>query len=59
MRSPQAALTIPLTDRCYAMDVVGPLAVLGTADRAIYIFNLNYPTTPVRVCAIADRAWCT
>lgn len=45
LRSSQPAASVSLTERIYAMDVVFPLLVAGTADRQISIINLNNPST--------------
>eukprot|EP01132_Coremiostelium_polycephalum_P003865 gene3865-4817_t len=42
-RSPTAAVSVELSDRIYAMDVLHPLLVVGTADRQVYIYNLEKP----------------
>jgi hypothetical protein len=49
LRSPQPALTVPLSDRCYGLDVVDMLAVVATADRQVSIFSLQQPATPYKV----------
>ncbi|KAI9342471.1 WD40-repeat-containing domain protein [Zopfochytrium polystomum] len=48
LRSPTAVATVPLPERCYTMDVSGPLLVVGTAERHIMIYNLANPGTPFR-----------
>ncbi|KAF9429745.1 hypothetical protein BGZ94_009644 [Podila epigama] len=40
--------TISLPERLYAMDSVFPLLVAGTADRHVYLYDLNNPTTPFK-----------
>ncbi|KAL1922595.1 uncharacterized protein VTP21DRAFT_10134 [Calcarisporiella thermophila] len=45
LRTSNPVATIQLPERCYALDVVFPLMVVGTAERHIQIFNLNNPTT--------------
>jgi uncharacterized protein YigE (DUF2233 family) len=50
-RSPNPVHTQPLSERVYAMDVRHPLLVVGTADRAITVFNLNNPGTPYKQLA--------
>ena len=41
--------TVQLPERCYTLDVVYPLMVVGTAERHIQIFNLSNPTTAFKV----------
>lgn len=41
--------TVQLPERCYTLDAVYPLMVVGTAERHIQIFNLSNPTTPFKV----------
>ncbi|KAF0482756.1 WD40 repeat-like protein [Gigaspora margarita] len=48
MRSPSPVLTVALPERCYAMDVIYPLMVVGTADRHVQIYNLGHPSTPYK-----------
>ncbi|KLO17102.1 WD40 repeat-like protein [Schizopora paradoxa] len=48
LRSPNPIATVNLPERCYTMDVVYPLMVVGCAERHIQIFNLTNPTTPYR-----------
>lgn len=43
LRSPTAIGTVALPERCYSMDVSGDLLVVGTAERAICVINLNNP----------------
>ncbi|CAM9478127.1 unnamed protein product [Chrysoparadoxa australica] len=40
-RQPQPTHTIKLPDRCYAMDVRGPMMVVATARRNILVYNLG------------------
>ncbi|EJD06999.1 WD40 repeat-like protein [Fomitiporia mediterranea MF3/22] len=47
-RSSTPVSTVQLPERCYSMDVMYPLMVVGTAERHIQIFNLTNPTTPYR-----------
>lgn len=44
LRSPQPIGTVQLPERCYAMDISGPLMVVGTAEKHVCIFDLNNPT---------------
>ncbi|CEQ41585.1 SPOSA6832_03312 [Sporobolomyces salmonicolor] len=44
LRTPNPVATVQLPERCYTLDVVYPLMVVGTAERQIQIFNLNQPT---------------
>ncbi|CAG8619893.1 14008_t:CDS:2 [Gigaspora margarita] len=46
MRSPSPVLNVTLPERCYAMDVIYPLMVVGTADGLVQIYNLGHPSTP-------------
>lgn len=48
IRSPNPVHTQQLPERVYAMDCVHPLLVVGTADRAIQVFNLAQPQTPYK-----------
>ena len=48
-RSPTPAHTQTLPERVYAMDVNYPLAVVGTADRNIHVYNLTNPQTPFKI----------
>lgn len=45
LRQQQPIGTIQLPERCYTMDVVNQLMVIGTADRHVCVVNLNNPTT--------------
>uniref|UniRef100_A0A6B2LAI3 Uncharacterized protein n=1 Tax=Arcella intermedia TaxID=1963864 RepID=A0A6B2LAI3_9EUKA len=47
-RSPQPALIVHLPERLYAADVRDNLAVVGTADKKITIYNLNNPNAPFK-----------
>ena len=49
LRSPTPASTVTLPERCYTLDVMYPLMVVGTAERHIQIYNLTNPTTPFKV----------
>ena len=44
-RSPSAALTVTLPERCYALSVTHPLLVVATADRHMLVYNLSNPQT--------------
>lgn len=48
LRSPQPLATVQLPERCYAMDSVGDLMVVGTAERHLLIFNLMNPAQPFK-----------
>ncbi|VDB96567.1 unnamed protein product [Peniophora sp. CBMAI 1063] len=55
LRTPQPIATIQLPERCYTMDAVYPLLVVGTANRGLEVFNLTNPnkafksyTSPLR-----------
>ncbi|KIM56897.1 hypothetical protein SCLCIDRAFT_131585 [Scleroderma citrinum Foug A] len=45
LRTANPVATVQLPERCYTMDVMYPLLVVGTAERHIQIFNLTNPTT--------------
>jgi mRNA export factor len=47
-RQPTPVHTQALPDRVHAMDVAYPLAVVGTANRRIQVFNLTNPATPYK-----------
>lgn len=49
LRSANPVATVQLPERCYTMDVLYPLLVVGTAERHIQIFNLTNPTTAYKV----------
>ena len=57
LRSPQPVSTVTLPERCYTLDVVYPLMVVGTAERHIQIFNLSNPTTAFKVCIVTRHAF--
>ncbi|KAG9086908.1 hypothetical protein FRC06_002819 [Ceratobasidium sp. 370] len=42
---------VDLPERCYTMDVVYPLLVVGMAERQIQLYNLTNPTTVFRTIA--------
>ncbi|CAE7055288.1 unnamed protein product [Rhizoctonia solani] len=44
--TPVAQVNLP--ERCFTMDVVYPLLVVGTADRQVLVYDLNNPTTVFR-----------
>ncbi|KAL2915301.1 RNA export factor gle2 [Polyrhizophydium stewartii] len=44
LRTPTPAFTLQLPERLFAMDVNGPLMVLGTAERHILVYNLTNPS---------------
>ncbi|KAH8112004.1 WD40 repeat-like protein [Phellopilus nigrolimitatus] len=48
LRQPNPITTVTLPERCYSMDVVYPLMVVGTAERHIQIYNLTNPSTAYR-----------
>ena len=48
LRSPQPMATVQLPERCYSMDSVGDLLVVGTAERHILVFNLANPASPFK-----------
>lgn len=39
-----------LPERCYTMDVLSPVMVVGTAERHILVYDLNNPNQPFKVC---------
>ncbi|OSX57656.1 hypothetical protein POSPLADRAFT_1174191 [Postia placenta MAD-698-R-SB12] len=51
LRTPNPVSTVQLPERCYTLDVVYPLMVVGTAERHIQIFNLSNPTTAFKTMA--------
>ncbi|PVU88112.1 hypothetical protein BB561_006020 [Smittium simulii] len=48
LRAQNPVITVDLPERCYAMDSLHPLLVVGTANRQMLIFDLNNPGTPFR-----------
>lgn len=48
MRAPKEQASVNLPERCYAMDVRYPLAVVGTAERHLLIYDLRKHQTPFR-----------
>lgn len=48
LRQPNPAHTQQLPERVYAMDVLHPLLVVGTADRTIQVYNLSSPQQPYK-----------
>ncbi|KAJ1927042.1 RNA export factor gle2, partial [Linderina macrospora] len=48
LRQPTPLGTVTLSERVYAMDSLHPLMVVGTADRKLYVFDLNNPTQPFK-----------
>ncbi|EIN09851.1 Poly(A)+ RNA export protein [Punctularia strigosozonata HHB-11173 SS5] len=53
---PIAILNLP--ERCYALDVVYPLLVVGCAERQIHIVNLTNPTT-IHKTVLSPLKWQT
>jgi len=52
LRAPQPVASVALPERVYAMDLVGDLLVVATAERHILLFNLSQnPTVPIRTIA--------
>ncbi|KAI0925711.1 hypothetical protein AcV5_008375 [Taiwanofungus camphoratus] len=49
LRTPNPVSTVQLPERCYTLDIVYPLMVVGTAERHIQIFNLTNPTSAYKV----------
>ncbi|GJE94513.1 WD40-repeat-containing domain protein [Phanerochaete sordida] len=58
LRTPNPVSTVTLPERCYTMDVMYPLMVVGTAERHIQIFNLTNPTTPFKTM-VSPLKWQT
>ncbi|CDO75792.1 hypothetical protein BN946_scf184934.g7 [Trametes cinnabarina] len=58
LRTPTPVSTVQLPERCYTMDVVYPLMVVGTAERHIQVFNLANPTTPFKTL-VSPLKWQT
>ncbi|KAJ2978865.1 hypothetical protein NUW54_g11229 [Trametes sanguinea] len=58
LRTPNPVSTVQLPERCYTMDVVYPLMVVGTAERHIQVFNLANPTTPFKTL-VSPLKWQT
>ncbi|KAH9902857.1 Poly(A)+ RNA export protein [Cubamyces lactineus] len=58
LRTPNPVSTVQLPERCYTMDVVYPLMVVGTAERHILVFNLANPTTPFKTL-VSPLKWQT
>ncbi|CUA77045.1 Poly(A)+ RNA export protein [Schizosaccharomyces pombe 972h-] [Rhizoctonia solani] len=48
LRQPSPIAKVDLPERCFTMDVVYPLLVVGTADRQVLVYDLNNPTTVFR-----------
>ncbi|KZV81698.1 WD40 repeat-like protein, partial [Exidia glandulosa HHB12029] len=47
LRSPNPIASVQLAGKCYALDVVFPLMVVGSSERKLQVFNLNQPGQPV------------
>lgn len=45
LKSSTPVSTVALPERCYTMDVVYPLMVIGTAEKHICVINLSNPST--------------
>ena len=52
-RTPNPVATIPLPERCYAMDVRHPLLVVGTAERKVCIYDLSSASWQ-QPCSVED-----
>jgi len=48
LRSQNPVHTLSLPDRCYTMDVLFPLMVVGTAEKHINVYDLQNPTVPFK-----------
>lgn len=46
-RSPGAILTVPLPERCYALDVIFPVLAVATAEKYLLVYDLRKPQQPV------------
>jgi len=46
LRNNKPALSIPLPERVYSADVRENLAIVTTADKNVFVYNLNNPSTP-------------
>ncbi len=51
LRQPTPAFTYQLSERLYALDVKHPLLVAATADRQLFVFNLQNPQQPYKTVA--------
>jgi mRNA export factor len=49
-RTPNPVLTFQLPERCYCADVDFPMAVVGTANRQVIIYQLDNQPSEFRVC---------
>jgi hypothetical protein len=49
MRTPNPVASVTLPERCYTMDSVDKLLVVGTAEKHVQIFHLNTPTQAIKV----------
>ncbi|KZT01555.1 Poly(A)+ RNA export protein [Laetiporus sulphureus 93-53] len=58
VRTPTPISSVQLPERCYTLDVVYPLMVVGTAERHIQIFNLTNPTSPFKTI-VSPLKWQT
>ncbi|PVV04813.1 hypothetical protein BB560_000687 [Smittium megazygosporum] len=48
LRTSNPVMNISLPERCYVMDAINPLLIVGTAERHILAFDLNNPSTPYK-----------
>ncbi|ORX34874.1 hypothetical protein BCR36DRAFT_588545 [Piromyces finnis] len=48
LRSQKPVHTLNLPERCYTMDVLFPLMVVGTAEKHIHVYNLQNPSVPFK-----------
>ncbi|KAI0346068.1 WD40 repeat-like protein [Trametopsis cervina] len=58
LRTSAPVSTVQLPERCYTMDVMYPLLVVGTAERHIQIFNLTNPSTAFKTM-VSPLKWQT
>lgn len=48
-------MSVDLGERCYAMDVLHPMLVVGTAGRQIHVIKLQNPGTLFKVRSLQQR----
>lgn len=56
LRTANPVATVQLPERCYSLDIVYPLMVVGTAERHIQMFNLANPNTAYKVRNVASMS---
>jgi mRNA export factor len=57
LRSSNPIASVTLPERCYTLDAVYPLMVVGCAERHIQIFNLTNPGTAYKVGLNPFSSW--